>query len=208
MPPTELIQAQRTEAWLVARRGLITASVAAACLRLNPYRSAQSAWREIVGLKTEAERRQESPDAVHFGTLFEPEARLAYEAHTGAWVTETGFWVNDEFPFLGASPDGLIGDRGLVEVKAPEFCSRKILACYQIQMQVQMIVLGRTWCDFWQWGWRHKDFYLEQVQPLSETGRRALLKRLREWHEKHVQGGEEPQKKKPKRRVRNELSDV
>lgn len=204
--PRLLISAQRTAEWIEARKGRITASVAAACLRLNPNRSPQSAWREILGAKTEAEAKHDAPDAPpHFGTVFEAEARLAYEAHTGEWVNETGFWVNEDYPFLGASPDGLIGEDGLVEVKCPEFCSFKVACRYRIQMLVQMVVCQRKWCDFWQWGWRAKEFYLERVFPLSETGTRALLKRLREWHERHVVGAEEPPRKVTRRRRKGEV---
>ncbi len=87
-----------------------------------------------MGVQTEAEQRTGAPGTpAAFGTLFEPAARLAYEAKTGYWVEEVGFWVSDEHPWLGSSVDGLIGKDGALECKAPEFCSHKILPCYRIQ---------------------------------------------------------------------------
>jgi len=49
------------------------------------------------------------------GTEKEPIARAAYEAHTGTFVTQTGFWLHPEIPYFGASPDGLAGE-GLIEI--------------------------------------------------------------------------------------------
>lgn len=198
----QITTAQRTEEWFAARLGKITASTAAACLNLHRYKTSKAAWREATGCKTEAEERigvEGTP--AWFGTQFEPAARLAYEAHTGHWVDETGFWVSDRHPWLGSSPDGLIGDDGCLEIKVPELCSRQCACYYRIQCLIHMIVLDRRWCDFVQYGWRTQELYIETIYPLSPTGEAALLKRLKCWHEQYVVGGEEPPRKKARRRM-------
>ena len=91
---------------------------------------------------------------MEFGTLTEPEARSAYEWRTGNEVREIG-WVESHIDNLGCSPDGLVGDSGLVEIKCPAshthvntLLNETIDKKYILQMQAQMLVCGRQWCDF------------------------------------------------------------
>ena len=199
--PRLVTEAQRTPEWFAAKLGHMSASTAGAALGFNPYKSMRSAWREIVGCKTDAEKRVGEPGTpAHFGVVFEAPARLAYEAHTGAWVTETGLWESDEHPWLQCSPDGTVDDDGLLECKTPEYAKQRCPAHYRIQCLVQLIVMKRKWVDYWSWGWRDQVPYLERIFPLSATGEAALLKRLKAWHERHILGGEEPGRKKPRRK--------
>jgi hypothetical protein len=85
----------------------------------------------------------------------EPVARAAYEAHTGTFITQTGFWLHSEIPFFGASPDGLVGDDGLIEIKCPKTPNHlryrnegKVPAKYKRQMICQILCTGRKWVDF------------------------------------------------------------
>jgi hypothetical protein len=85
----------------------------------------------------------------------EPVARAAYEAHTGTFVTQTGFWLHPEIPFFGASPDGLVGDDGLIEIKCPKTPNHlryrsegKVPTKYKRQMTCQILCTGRKWVDF------------------------------------------------------------
>ena len=89
------------------------------------------------------------------GTDTEPAARAMYMLETGADVTETGFIPHPSIAMSGASPDGLVGEDGLIEIKCPntathlEFLqSRKPKHEYLLQMQWQMACTGRQWCDF------------------------------------------------------------
>jgi len=89
------------------------------------------------------------------GTALEPIARAAYEAHTGTFVTQTGFWLHPEIEFFGASPDGLVGDEGLIEIKAPRTANHlryrsegKVPTKYKRQMMCQLACTGRKWVDF------------------------------------------------------------
>ena len=87
------------------------------------------------------------------GVELEPKARLLYELKTNNKVEEIAFCELDDY--TGCSPDGLIGDDGIVEIKCPknttylERCiTEEIPQEYIIQMQFNMYILNRKWCDF------------------------------------------------------------
>lgn len=95
-----------------------------------------------------------SPSMIH-GTTMEDAARMAYEARTGVFVTQTGLHTHPEINGTHASPDGLVGDEGLVEIKCPNSAthidtlkSKKVPTKYLYQMQWQMRCTDRLWCDF------------------------------------------------------------
>jgi len=93
--------------------------------------------------------------AMQWGTEKEPEARMAYEFRTDAEVSQVGFVPHPSIEMTGASPDGLVGDVGLVEIKCPNTAThidtllgQSVPGKYIIQMQWQMACTGRAWCDF------------------------------------------------------------
>jgi len=93
--------------------------------------------------------------AMQWGTEMEPEARAAYEFRHDCDVAEIGFVEHPEILMSGASPDGLVGDDGLVEIKCPNTAThidtlmgQAVPSKYVIQMQWQMACTGRKWCDF------------------------------------------------------------
>lgn len=93
--------------------------------------------------------------AMQWGTDTEPFARDAYARLVGCDVFEVGFVDHPEIPMSGASPDGYVGDDGLLEVKCPNtathldtLLSRTVPGKYLTQMQWQMACTGRAWCDF------------------------------------------------------------
>lgn len=88
------------------------------------------------------------------GTDNEPVARLRYELETGNDVEECGFFAHPDI-MAGASPDGLVNDDGLLEIKCPNSAThietlrkRKVPSQYYWQVQGQMWMTGRQWCDF------------------------------------------------------------
>lgn len=94
-----------------------------------------------------------STSAMERGKMLEPKARAAYVEATGQEVQEVGFCALDEY--VGCSPDGLVGDNGLIEIKcktdphhlyavANDWVDPK----HEWQMQFQMLVTGREWCDY------------------------------------------------------------
>jgi predicted phage-related endonuclease len=92
---------------------------------------------------------------MQWGVDCEPMARSAYEIQTGLIVTEVGFVDHPTISMAGASPDGFVGDDGLLEIKCPEtkthietLASKKAPSKYIPQMQWQMACTGRAWVDF------------------------------------------------------------
>jgi hypothetical protein len=85
----------------------------------------------------------------------ETEAKTAYEFVTGSTVEDVGFVDHPTVAMSGASPDGLIGNDGMIEIKCPNSATHlatlrgaSIDGKYIKQMQWQMACTGRQWCDF------------------------------------------------------------
>jgi hypothetical protein len=92
---------------------------------------------------------------MQWGTEKEPDARAAYEFQTDTEVAQVGFAPHPSISASGASPDGLVGDDGLVEIKCPNTATHidtllgnEVPAKYITQMLWQMACTGRKWCDF------------------------------------------------------------
>ena len=99
-----------------------------------------------------------------WGTEHEADARTVYEFETGNVVQEVGYIAHPVFKFSGASPDGLVGDDGMVEIKCPNtathietLLSQTVPKRYYTQMQWQLGCTGRKWCDFVSYDPRMKD---------------------------------------------------
>jgi putative phage-type endonuclease len=93
--------------------------------------------------------------AMQWGIDTEPHARAAYCFYRDAEVTEIGFVEHPNINMSGCSPDGLIGDAGMLEIKCPNTATHletlldgTIPGKYVTQMQWQMACTGRQWCDF------------------------------------------------------------
>lgn len=142
---------QGTEKWLAVRKLKMTASNAYA---ISCNSTGLKSYCKKIVIDSLCESESFSSKAMQFGNEYEPEAREKYEMVKGVLVDQIGFAELSEF--VGASPDGLVGDDGLVEIKCrykPEkhfdfIMKRKIELSYYWQMQMQMYVLDRKWCDF------------------------------------------------------------
>jgi putative phage-type endonuclease len=93
--------------------------------------------------------------AMQWGTETEPLARAAYEAHADVLVDEVAMITHPTIEAAGASPDGLVGDDGLLEIKCPNtathidtLLTQTVPGKYITQMQWQMACTGRQWTDF------------------------------------------------------------
>jgi len=156
---------QRSTEWFQARCGRVTASRIADVVAQT--KSGWSASRDRYMGQLIAERLTQRPaesytsTAMQWGIDNEPAAVEAYEAITLSVVEPAGFFVHPNITLAGASPDGLVGDEGLVEIKAPETHTHldtliaannprrdPIQSKYRLQMQWQMACTGRKWCDF------------------------------------------------------------
>jgi putative phage-type endonuclease len=150
---------QGTAEWHQIRLGKVTASRVADVMAKT--KTGPSASRTNYMAQLLCERLTGTPadffmnDAMRWGTEKEPEARLAYSFHHDADVTEIAFVDHPTIAMSGASPDGLIGDDGLLEIKAPNtsthldtLLSGTIPGKYQSQMTWQLACCQRDWCDF------------------------------------------------------------
>jgi len=118
--------------------------------------------------------------AMEWGTEHEPEARALYQLRYDVDVETAGFIVHPDIPYAGASPDGLVGRDGAIEVKCPNTAthietirSGTVPRKYQLQMQWVMECLQREWCDYISYDPRMKDdrlvLYRQHITKNDET---------------------------------------
>lgn len=149
---------QGSDEWLKLRLGKITAS------RLSDVMAsgrgdAPSKTRASYMLQLAAELLTGTPEDsfsnkyMEWGTECEPQARSMYEFDSSNDVEEVAFVVATEY--FGVSPDGLVGDNGLVEIKCPKtttqikrFLKGEFPKEYKAQVQGQLLATDRKWCDF------------------------------------------------------------
>jgi hypothetical protein len=177
---------QRTPEWFAARCGRLTGTGAAAMVAT--IRSGEAAARRdlrtdlVVERLTGISRDQfgyKSPE-MQWGIDHEADARRAYEAETGAVVTACGFLAHPEL-MTGCSPDGLIRDIGVLEVKCPKSAthletlrSRRVPAIYLPQVRHALWLTGATWCDFVSFDPRFPEpLQLAIVRHMLDAGHRA-----------------------------------
>jgi len=150
---------QGTEEWLAERLGKVTASRISDLMAKT--KSGWGASRANYAAQLVAERLTSTPgeaftnSAMKWGTETEPQARAAYEFYSGLPVAEVGFVVHPTISQSGASPDGLVGGNGLVEIKCPNTATHietllggSVPAKYNYQMQWQLACTNRAWCDW------------------------------------------------------------
>lgn len=147
---------QGTDEWHRVRLGKVTASkvndamMDASKAGYQNYR-AQLVCERLTGRPTETFKSA----AMDQGNETEPQARAMYTMTTGMMVQEVAFVDHPAISMAGASPDGLVGELGLVEIKCPQptehirvMTGGTIKKAYREQMQWQMACTGREWCDF------------------------------------------------------------
>ena len=150
---------QRTTEWHAARLGKVTASRVADVIAKTAKGYGASRANLMADLICERLTGQPASTFTNahmeWGTEQEPHARAAYSARTGELVEEVGFIDHPRIANSGASPDGLVGDDGLVEFKCPATATHldtllvgDVPSKYIPQMQWQMACTGRKWCDF------------------------------------------------------------
>ncbi len=150
---------QGSDEWKAARLGKVTASRIADMLAKT--KTGWGASRANYRAQLVAERLTGTPGdsytnaAMEWGQKTEAEARQVYEFLTGATVGQVGAVLHPKISMALASPDGLVGDDGLVEIKCPITATHidtllegAIPSKYVLQMQFQMACTGRKWCDF------------------------------------------------------------
>lgn len=153
---------QGSEDWLAQRRGMVTASVVGQLVTSKTIKPADNDYSRALTALLVAERITDWTDPVYVsddmlrGHEDEPRAIEAYSEWHGVTVDSVGFMIRDDWGFrIGYSPDGLVGDDGLVEVKSPRakthlrtILSGEVPDRHMAQLQAGLLVSGRKWIDF------------------------------------------------------------
>ena len=150
---------QKSEEWFTARLGKVTASRVADVIAKT--KSGYSASRDNYMAQLICERltgqqgESFTNAAMTWGTETEPLARSAFEAYADVMVEEVGFVPHPSIEMSGASPDGLVGLVGMLEIKCPNtathidtLLTQTVPGKYITQMQWQMRCCERQWCEF------------------------------------------------------------
>ena len=156
----QLVQIEQgTDAWFQQRLGKVTASkiadiVAKTKSGYSTSRAnymAQLVVERLTGVKADSFTN----DAMEWGTQTEPLARAAYELKNGVMVDEVAMIGHPTIQLSGASPDSLVDEDGMIEIKCPNtathldtLLSGEADKRYTYQMQWQMACTGRKWNDF------------------------------------------------------------
>lgn len=145
---------QNSEEWFELRKGKFTASKFKDLFmskKTSGYEKAiyQPVYERLTGESPESFKS----DYMERGNELEPLAVELYEQETFNTVDNGGFFTLGDW--IGASPDGLIGDKGILEIKSPAFNTMinylikgKLPSIYKWQVHGQLYVTGREWCDF------------------------------------------------------------
>lgn len=150
---------QGSPEWFAVRCGKVTASRVADIIAKT--KTGWGASRANYAAELIAERLTGSSaegftsSAMQWGTDQEPLARMAYEFMHNVTVEQIAFVAHPTVKDTGASPDGLVGQHGMVEIKCPNtathidtLINQRVPAKYITQMMWQMACTGRQWCDF------------------------------------------------------------
>lgn len=150
---------QGTPEWFAMRLGKVTASRVADVMATG--KSGEAATRRNYRIQLVCERLTGMKDEgftnhhMERGTMLEPVARSLYESLKGEFVDEVAFCNHPTIEMAGASPDGMVGSEGLIEIKCPTAAnhvetvlSGKSPAKYYHQMQWQLACTNRKWVDF------------------------------------------------------------
>ena len=148
---------QRTDEWYQIRCGVPSSSNFSKIVTTTGTKSTQRKkyLHKLAGeLVTGVTEENYQNEAMIRGCQVEDEARGYYDLISEDEVTEVGFCLSDDGKY-GASPDGLVGDKGLLEIKCPNLSTHigylidnKLPSAYFQQVQGQLLVTGREWCDF------------------------------------------------------------
>ena len=146
---------QRTEEWFEARLGCVTASMAYLFNNPIPNKTKQNYKFQLIQERLTNTRLPEKTTKDQFiGREREGDARNFY-ANQYVYVDECGFIPHPTIKYSGASPDGLIGNEGLIEIKCPNEKNHnqylkleKVPSKYLYQIQFQLACTQRNWCDF------------------------------------------------------------
>lgn len=194
---------QRTQEWFSARRNRLTASSVGAVLGFDPFRNREDVMRSMVREYHGATNEFTGNVATEWGVYNEAGAIAEFEMETGLKVNKCGFYPYEDW--LGASPDGLIGDSWIIENKCPfgkrkdvnpEFKSLLDQPNYYAQVQIQLLCTSRYRAYFNQWtpyGTKTEDIGVDKIW------RDTNLPILRQFYTEYLSERDNPDHLAPRR---------
>lgn len=205
----EIKMQQQTPEWYEARKGRITASSVGAIMGVSPLATPADVMRRMVREYHGAESEFTGNVATEYGNFHEAGAAAEFEMETGLKVEPCGFYVHPTYNWLDASPDGLVGDNAIIEIKCPygqakkdkpEFKTLDEQQHYKLQILTQLACSGRTTGIFYQWApngtapienlfyidWSYY-FETEVIPVLWEFYKQYLIERELPNAEKHLE---------------------
>ncbi|PCI28933.1 YqaJ-like viral recombinase [Candidatus Wolfebacteria bacterium] len=200
---------QGSDEWMEARCGLLTASEVKFLLTDKTLKVADNKDSRAHVFELLAQRITKYTEPSFFshdmdrGTIDEVEARILYSKNISL-VTETGFVTNDEYGFtLGYSPDGLVGEDGLIEIKSRKqklqtetIFNNEMPTEFNRQIQTGLLVTKRKWCDFISYC-GGMPLFVKRIVPCEKTQQaiieagfnlEANIKSKLETYNKNIQG--------------------
>ena len=178
---------QRTEDWYNIRKGKMTASNAEIIIA-NGKGLETYIYNLMAEYYSSAEKENYINADMQRGIDLEPEAKIEFQFYTGLDIKEVGCVELNEY--ILASPDGLIGDDGLIEIKCPNdsiyfklLLSNNIKPEYIAQMQMQMYVTDRQYCYFVSYNPNfEKSLYIKKINRDEE-----MIEKLKKGLERGIQ---------------------
>lgn len=190
---------QNSPEWYAARAGKFTASRFADLLAFGkrdgkPLKARTDYIGEVVAeLLTGQPREQVRAKPLDWGHDVEAAARAAYEAETGLLVDAGGFVLHSTLPYVGCSPDALVGDDGLTQAKCPynpavhvETLRNGMPEDHVAQVQGELWVTGRAWSDFISFDPRmpaHRRLYIQRVHADADFHKQLEAAAVSAWAE-------------------------
>jgi exodeoxyribonuclease (lambda-induced) len=176
------VSLQRTPAWYQARIGKLTASRMADAMEFRKD-GKEGAARKKLRTEIVAERMTDIiiehyvTPAMLWGIETEPQAKEFAVENLGLNIVECGFFDHPDIEYFGASPDGLVGDDGLIEIKCPTTTTHidwviadVVPEEYKPQMLAQLLCTGRKYCEFLSFDPRipKRQYFLKRFEPTAE----------------------------------------
>lgn len=145
---------QNSDEWFALRRGKFTASTFKDLFMGENTQGYKDAIYKVAFERlTNTSPESFTNEYMQRGTELEPEARAWYEFEKNVEVIKAGFFEYNDW--IGASPDGLVGEDGLLEIKCPKYSTmmdylikKELPKTYYYQVHGQLLVTDRQWCDF------------------------------------------------------------
>src|SRR5580692_665519 len=174
---------QGSAEWLFERLGHATASrfndIIAKSAKGQPLAGRETyLWELVIERLTQQPSDHWTSSAMMWGSEQEQFARMTYEAQTGAMVEEVGFERHKSIALCGGSPDGLLGEDGMIEIKCPFNSTNHLLTIlngmpdeHQAQTQGLLWILNREYCDFISFDPRmpeHRRLYVQRINRADD----------------------------------------